>query len=79
MHHKAQALAIVCSSFAMAAWLANYLELTWLRPSVCTPARMQLEFWLLFTRAASAVALGSNVLVVAGMVIALSTHRTTCR
>jgi len=45
-----------CFAFSVAAWVANALELTWLRPRACTLARMQLESWLVFGRAAALVA-----------------------
>jgi hypothetical protein len=55
MRHEMRLVAPACAVISASAWLANYLELTWLRPTACTLGRMQLESWLLFARGAALV------------------------
>jgi hypothetical protein len=87
-------VAFACSQLSACVWVANYLELTWVRPTACTFARTEVESWLFMARVLacvlplvglvaslraarpwsrmSAVALLSNVGVLAAVIVAFS-------
>jgi hypothetical protein len=48
-------VAFACSQLSACVWLANCLELTWVRPTACTFARMEVESWLFMARVLACV------------------------